>query len=196
MLPANACWSDSKHMQCKLTNPPQGVQPVMLNVPEGSATAAALGWDTAAALSELGAQAGGQAGGQLYERRVSSIHTPDSSSPDICQQTQSRSNTWSRVQLPRPVTAVAAGEHHRLIIIDLTPAINACHTSPGKAACLPSACSCIGQSIMGITLHWCICCDLARSKTCTLLCQVLTSLHVFTTACVDGWACTAELYHA
>ena len=91
----------------------------MLHVPEGSATAAALGWDTAAALSELGAQAGGQAGGragaQLYECRLASIQTPDSSSQDICHQTPSKPITWSRVQLPacRPVTAVAVGEHHR-----------------------------------------------------------------------------------
>lgn len=121
VLHANACWSDSKQMQCKLAIPPNGLQPVTLDVPEGSVTAAALGWETAAALSELGAQAGGQAGGQagsraggqLHECHLASIQTPDSSSQEICQQTRSRPITCSRVQLLRPVTAVAVGEHHR-----------------------------------------------------------------------------------
>ena len=104
-------------MQCEFAIPPNGLQPAALDVPEGSVTAAALGWETAAVLSQLGAQAGGQAGGrakgQLHECRLASIQAPDSSSQEICQQTRSRRITWSRVQLLRPVTAVAAGEHHR-----------------------------------------------------------------------------------
>ena len=96
---------------------PNGLQPVVLDVPEGSATAAALGWGTIAALAELGAQAGGQAGcqagGQLYECHIASIQTADSSSQAICQQTHSMPITWSKVQLLRPVTAVALGEYHR-----------------------------------------------------------------------------------
>ena len=105
-------------MQCKLAILPDKLQPVVLDVPEGSATAAALGWESAAALSELGAQAGGQAGaGQLYECCLASIQTPDSSSQEICQQIQSIPVTWLRVHFLQPVTAVAVGEHHRSVIM-------------------------------------------------------------------------------
>lgn len=108
-----------------LAIPTDDLQPVVVNVPEGLVTAAALGWGTAVALSEPGVQAGAQAGGQagiqaasqargkLYECRLASIQTPDSSSHETCQQVQNVPITWCRLPLLRPVTAVAVGEHHR-----------------------------------------------------------------------------------
>ena len=96
-----------------LAIPSDDLQPAVINVPEGLVTAAALGWGTAVALSEPGGQAGGQAGGKLYECRLPSIQTPDSSSQEVCHQAENVPITWCRLPLLRPITAVAVGEHHR-----------------------------------------------------------------------------------
>lgn len=83
---------------------PSGMQPVFVDMPEGFATAAALGFGHTLALTESG---------QLFEHSLTRIHTQDSSQ-GICQQTpHTQPIPWSRVQLHQPVTAVAAGEHHR-----------------------------------------------------------------------------------
>ncbi|KAL3157799.1 hypothetical protein ABBQ32_012223 [Trebouxia sp. C0010 RCD-2024] len=76
-------------------------------MPEGFATAAALGFGHTLALTESG---------QLFEHSLTRIHTQDSSQ-GICQQTpHTQPIPWSRVQLHQPVTAVAAGEHHSVAL--------------------------------------------------------------------------------
>lgn len=85
------------------TSPPGGLQSVSTELPEGSATAAALGWEHAAALCKAG---------QLYECNLASIHATDDSQ-QVCQQTQKVAMSWFKVHLLKPVTAVAVGEHHR-----------------------------------------------------------------------------------
>ena len=80
------------------------MQPVLVDMPEGSTTAAAIGFGHTLAITESG---------QLFERSLDRVKAPETSQ-DVCEQTpETAPISWSRVQLRKPVTAIAAGEHHR-----------------------------------------------------------------------------------